>query len=100
MATTKNQSKGKSARKGRNTTKSTPRRSKTELEIGKEPLTQEEVIKLINSTDSLEERTILILGFTTGLKLSEILKLEPINFEFNNGIVTIWDKKRRLYRSV
>lgn len=100
MATTKNKSKGTAARKGRPTTKSAPRKSKMELEIGREPLTQEEVIKLINSTDSLEERTILILGFTTGLKLLEILKLEPINFEFNNGIVKIWDKKRRLYRSV
>ncbi len=99
-ATTNDQSKRRTTRKGSATVKSTPRRSKMELEIGREPLTQDEVIKLINSTENLEERTMLILGFTTGLKLSELLKLEPINFEFNNGIAKIWDKRRRLYRSV
>lgn len=99
MATTKKSTR-KTPRKNASPRKSVPRKSKAELEIGRVPLTQEEVIKLVNSTESLEDRTMLVLGFTTGLKLSEIIKLEPINFEFNNGIAKIWDKRQRIYRSV
>ncbi len=100
MAATKNKRIVKNTGKSTTARKNSPRRSRPELEIGREPFTQNEAIKLINSTESLEDRALLILGFNTGLKLTEIVKLEPINFEFNNGIVKIWDKKRRLYRTV
>ncbi len=77
----------------------TPSR-KTVPELGKEPYSQEEVIKLLNSTENLEDRTLLLLGFHTGLKPLEIVSLEPINFEFANGIVKVWDRKKRIYRLI
>ncbi len=70
------------------------------LEFGNDPISQEEAVKLLNSADNLEDRALLLLGFNTGLKISEILSIEPINFEFSSGIVRIWDKKLRLYRTV
>lgn len=100
MATTNNQGTNRSTKKKTTRTTNSQRKSKAERELGREPLLQEEVIKLVNSTETLEDRTLLVLGFTTGMKLSEIISLEPINFEFNNGVARIWDKKRRLYRSV
>ncbi len=69
-------------------------------ELGKAPYSQEEAIKLLNSTENLEDRALLLLGFNTGLKATEIVSLESINFEFNNGILKVWDRKKRIYRKV
>lgn len=74
--------------------------NKAKLELGAVPLTQSEVSRLINSTDNLEDRVLLLLGFYTGARTTEIVSLEPINFEFSNGIVKIWDRQKRLYRTV
>ena len=79
---------------------SVPRQRAARQEFGNDPLSQEEVVKLLNSADNLEDRALLLLGFNTGLKVPEILSIEPINFEFSSGMVRIWDRKLRLYRSV
>ncbi len=69
-------------------------------DLGAEPFTQEQVIKLLNTTESVEERALFLLGFNTGLSLAEIVSLEPINFEFSNGLIKVWDRKKKLYRLV
>ena len=98
-----NQSKDGSVKKRGKKGTSRPSSTKSSAsppELGKNPFSQEEVLRLINSTESLEDRTLLLLGFNTGMKASEIISLEPINFEFANGIVKIWDRKGKYYRAV
>ena len=100
MVTVKTQKIKNSPKKKQAPRRNVPKAIEAEVEIGKEPLTQDEVTKLINSTESIEDRALMILGFTTGMKASEIASLEMINFEFSTGIVRIWDKRRHHYRSV
>ena len=80
--------------------KNVKRTRKIVHEIGSDVLSQDDVARLVNSIENVEDRTLMILGFTTGMRASEIVSLEPINFEFGTGTVKIWDKRRRHYRTV
>lgn len=95
----KSASKRNNRKKTSTAVNSTPR-TKTKNELGKDPFTQEEAVRLIDSTENLEERTLLVLGFTTGLKITEVASIEPINFDFTRGIVRIWDRRKHHYRTV
>lgn len=97
--TEKTQQKKTTRKKAAPTVKRKPRTSPSK-DMGKDPFTQEEAVKLIDSTENLEERTLLVLGFTTGLKITEIASLEPINFDFPKGLVRIWDRRKHHYRNV
>lgn len=83
----------------RNSTRSR-KSSRADSEKLKEPLTQAEASKLIDSMESLEDRILLLIGFSAGMRATEVCSLEPINFEFSSGTVKIWDRRRRRYRSV
>ena len=100
MANVKNAKNSSQNSRKSTATKSPGTRMVSGQELGKSPYSQEEAIKLLNSTENLEDRTLLLLGFNTGLKATEIISLESINFEFNNGIVKVWDRKKRIYRLV
>ena len=80
--------------------KTTKRAGKQYSELGTEPFTREQAIRLLNTADSMEERVLLLLGFNTGMSLAEIASLEPINFEFTNGLIKVWDRKKKHYRQV
>ena len=54
-----------------------------------EVLTQEEVLKLIDSTDTLKSRLIISFLYSTGLRVSELvnLKMDDLDFKENTGWV-------------
>lgn len=98
-ATAKSPPKKNTRKKASTTSKSSPQANSVK-HFGNDPFTQDEAVRLIGSTESLEERTLLVLGFTTGMKITEIASLEPINFDFPRGIVRIWDRRKHHYRNV
>lgn len=100
MITAKSQKTSKPAVKRKANRSRTAVTARPKQELGKEPLSGEEATKILNTLESTEERTLLLLGFNTGLRATEIASIEPINFEFNSGILRIWDKRKHLYRSV
>lgn len=73
---------------------------KTAPESSKIPYSQSEAIKLLENTESVEERVLMFLGLTTGLRASEIISIEPINFDFSKGLLRIWDRRKHRYRTV
>ncbi len=44
--------------------------------IGSNPLTREQVKSVLKATDSIRERALLTLGFSTGYRISELLSLK------------------------
>jgi len=65
-----------------------------------DPLTREEVSRLINNTTELEDRTLFILGFNTGMRVSEIVNIPWVSVDWSEGLITIWDEKKNRYRRV
>ena len=64
------------------------------------PLTVQEVEKLISETTDLRDKTMFILGFNTGMRVSEISQLEPARINYEEQVITIWDSKKDKYRMV
>lgn len=64
------------------------------------PLTKEEVRKLVDSCTDLETRVLFILGFNTGMRVSEIVNVSWIAIDWEEGFIRIWDEKKNRYRSV
>lgn len=64
------------------------------------PLTKEEVATLINHTTDLETKTLFILGFNTGMRVSEITNISWLAVNWNENTITIWDEKKNKYRNV
>lgn len=64
------------------------------------PLTQEEVAKLINAVTKLRDKVFLELGFNAGMRISEIASISLININWGDGIITVWDEKKDRYRAI
>lgn len=54
-----------------------------------EPIKEEDFLKLINSTNKQKQQTILLLAYGSGLRLSEILNLQPENIDVKNRTIFI-----------
>ena len=65
-----------------------------------DPLTSEEVSKLIQGADNLPDATLLALGFSTGMRVSEVCTLEEPLVDFKNSKAQIWDEKKNKMRFV
>ena len=60
-----------------------------------------EVKKLVESIDNIEDKALIVTGIETGMRVSEItkgFKVEMINWD--DGCVKIWDEKKDLYRDI
>lgn len=68
--------------------------------LSNEPLTKEEVKLLIDSCTDLETRTLFVLGFNTGMRVSEITRIPWTSINWEEGFITIWDEKKNRYRNV
>lgn len=65
-----------------------------------ESFTEDQTKLLINSCTDLFERTILILGFNSGMRVSEISHIDVGMVDFERESIKIWDEKKDRYRTV
>jgi len=54
-----------------------------------EGLTEDEFIKLLNVTKKLHHKLAFILGYGSGLRVSEIIKLQPADVDFKAGKIFV-----------
>ena len=66
-------------------------------------LTQDEIIRLLNAPDAtsklgLRDRAMLELLYAAGMRVSELIELQPIDLDLQRGVVRIFGKgsKERL----
>lgn len=80
--------------------RSFPKMPKIRKRNPNDPLTKEEVARLIEHTTDLEARTLFVLGFNTGMRVSEITNIPWISVNYQEGFINIWDEKKNKYRRV
>lgn len=90
----------KSKKKGKSPKKHVNKTGKTRERFSNDPLTREEIEKLLNSIDNIQDHTLLFLGFYTGMRISEIISIEDISLNEGEGRIHIWDEKKNIYRDV
>lgn len=90
----KGKKKGKSLKMRENKTGQTRNR------YSNDPLKREEVEALLNGIDNIQDHTFLLLGFYSGMRISEIISIEEISLNEGEGRIHIWDEKKNLYRDV
>ena len=90
----KRKKKGKSLKTHENKTGQTRNR------FSNDPLKREEVESLLNGIDNIQDHTFLLLGFYSGMRISEIISIEEISLNEPEGRIHIWDEKKNLYRDV
>lgn len=73
---------------------------KTRNRLSNEPFTTDEVKKLLESVTKPRDHVLLLLGFNSGMRVSEAVSMEGININEAEGYVTIWDEKKNKYRQV
>ncbi len=64
-----------------------------------DPLTSEEVNKLIQETIDLSDKTLFIIGFTVGLRVSEVVQIDESDIDFDALTIKIHDKKKDVERT-
>ena len=90
----KHKKKGKSLKTHVNKT------GKTRARFSNDPLTREEVELLLARVDNIMDHTFMVLGFYTGMRISEIISIEDISLNEPEGRIHIWDEKKNIYRDV
>ena len=90
----KHKKKGKSPKTHVNKT------GKTRSRFSNDPLRREEVELLLSNVDNIMDHTFMVIGFYTGMRISEIISIEDISLNEPEGRIHIWDEKKNLYRDV
>ena len=90
----KRKKKGKSPKVRENKTGQTRNR------FSNAPLKRDEVEALLNGVDNIQDHTFMVLGFYSGMRISEIISIEEISLNQAEGRIHIWDEKKNLYRDV
>ena len=73
---------------------------KTRVRHSNDPLKKDEVEALLNGIDNIQDHTFLVLGFYSGMRISEIISIEEISLNEPEGRIHIWDEKKNIYRDV
>ncbi len=73
---------------------------KTRVRHSNDPLKKDEVEALLNGVDNIQDHTFLVVGFYSGMRISEIISIEEISLNEAEGRIHIWDEKKNLYRDV
>jgi integrase len=77
-----------------------PRPNKTVKERKRnsnDPLTKHEVEQLLSKVDNLKDYTLLLFGFSSGVRVGE-LSFDYNSINWQEGIVSVWDEKKDRYR--
>ena len=94
----------KGKRKSKNDKSLNSEKLKTDIKERKrhnnDPLTREEIEKLLNGIDNITDHTLLFIGFYTGMRVSEIVSMEEISLNEQEGRIHIWDEKKNKYRDI
>lgn len=72
----------------------------TRVRFSNDPLTRGEVEKLLAYVDNIQDHAFLVLGFYSGMRISEIIAIEEISLNESEGRIHIWDEKKDKYRDV
>lgn len=73
---------------------------RTRERFSNDPLTREEVETLLSKVDNIMDHTLLVIGFYSGMRISEIISIEDISLNEQEGRIHIWDEKKNIYRDV
>ena len=65
-----------------------------------DPLTKEEIEKLLNAVDNMCDHTLFFVGFYTGMRVSEIASMDDLSLNEGEGRIHIWAEKKNLFRDV
>lgn len=63
-------------------------------------LSREEIRKLLNVIDDLEDRALVLFALETGLRRSEIVTIQTSNIDFERQVVQVYDEKKDQWRTV
>jgi integrase len=90
----------KRKKKGKSPKTHVNKTGKTRARFSNDPLTREEVELLLSRVDNIMDHTLMVIGFYTGMRISEIISIEDISLNEPEGRIHIWDEKKNLYRDV
>jgi integrase len=76
-----------------------PKPKKTRNRNSNDPLSQQEVEVLLNAVHDLGDYTLLLFGFSSGIRVGE-LQFDYNAISWGEGFVNIWDEKKNRYRRV
>lgn len=68
--------------------------------LSNEALNKEEVEKLLNGIDNIEDKTFFQLGLNTGMRVSEITNIDRARIDYAENRIKIYDKKKSKDRIV
>jgi len=66
----------------------------------KETLSKNEIKMLMESIDNLEDKTLIILGITCGIRRGDIVSIEITNIDWANETLKFWEQKKRRYLTI
>lgn len=66
----------------------------SDFRMKKESLTIEELKKVIESCDTLEDLCLIQLGVTTGIRREDIVKIELMNVDLERKTLKFWEEKK------
>ncbi|MDD3492008.1 MAG: site-specific integrase [Candidatus Thermoplasmatota archaeon] len=66
----------------------------------KETLSKHEIQKLLDCIDRLEDKTLIVLGLTTGIRRGDITILEIANIDWDNETLRFFEQKKRRYLTI
>ena len=90
----------KKSKKGKSPKTHVNKTGKTRSRFSNDPLRREEVELLLSNVDNIMDHTFMVIGFYTGMRISEIISIEDISLNEPEGRIHIWDEKKNLYRDV
>jgi integrase len=64
-----------------------------------DPLTKHEVEQLLSKIDNLKDYTLLLFGFSSGVRVGE-LSFDYNSINWQEAYISIWDEKKDKYRKV
>lgn len=72
----------------------------TPYKTGRDALTSGEVEKLLNSFDSIQEKAIIQLAVSTGLRRVDVVNIKHNNLDLKKGTLTYYEHKKRRTRTI
>jgi integrase len=63
-------------------------------------LTEEEIKRLLDLIDDVEDKTLILFALETGLRRSEIVSIQTANIDYERQVLQVYDQKKDQWRSV